>query len=438
MSYPKWLTYGTGIGVEIAGEDLRIVAAKVRPGGIKVLDTLVIERIAERQAVDWGAEYSAFLRKLGSSHLAATVILPRQEVILRQLALPGVKDEDLASAIGYQIDSLHPYPEDEVICDWARAGRSHYVVCGIARREIVEKYSNLFAEAGIQVKSFAPLAAAFYTALRVYEEKPPQDFLALQYRNGGAELEAYGESVANAAFSNLFDVPSEAMANRTVSLALAELRLPAETEPLSFERALPPPSEISADIPLETFAISYAAALQSAVGRNGLDINLLPAGKRKKDSKLVYVPTAILGTILAGLLLAIIFYDKIEEKRYMGSIQEEIVAVRPDAIKSDELEKTATNARSRIDLLDKYRKRAPQDLDVLNELTRILAPPVWVTSLDLNRSNVFVAGEADTATPLLKAIDQSPLFVNSDFTMPLGRNGNGELFRLRTDREPSK
>jgi Tfp pilus assembly protein PilN len=438
MSYPKWLTYGTGIGVEIAGEDLRVLAAKVRPGGITVLETLVIERIKERQAVDWGAEYSSFLRKLGSSHLAATVVLPRHEVIIRQLALPGVKDEDLASAIGYQIDGLHPYPEDEVICDWARAGRSHYIVCGIARRETIEKYSNLFAEAGIQVKSFTSTAAVFYSALRVYEDKPPQDFLALQYRNGGSELEAYGESVASAAFSNLFETPSEAIASRTVALALAELRLPAETEVVSFERALPPPSEVSVEISMESFAIPYAAALQSAVGRYGMDINLLPASQRKKDSKLVYIPTFILGTVLTGLVLAILFYDKIEERRYMASIQEEIAAVRPDAIKSDDFDKSAANARTRIELLDKYRRRGPQDLDVLNELTRILAPPVWVSSLDVNRGNVFVSGEADSATPLLKAIDQSPLFMNSDFTMPLGRSGAGELFRLRTDREPAK
>jgi Tfp pilus assembly protein PilN len=272
----------------------------------------------------------------------------------------------------------------------------------------------------------------------VYEDKPPQNFLAVQYRHGGAELEVYGESVANAAFSNLFDVPSEAMANRTLSLALAELRLAPETECTPFERALPPPSEARVEISLDTFAIPYAAALQSAVARYGLDINLLPEGKRKKDSKLVYVPTAILGTILTGLLLAIVFYDKIEERRYMASIETEIAAVRPDAIRADEFEKTAANARTRIELLDKYRKRAPQDLDVLHELTRILAPPVWVSSLDVNRGNVFVAGEADSATPLLKAIDESPLFVNSDFTMPLGRTASGELFRLRTDREPGK
>ena len=95
--------------------------------------------------------------------------------------------------------------------------------------------------------------------------------------------------------------------------------------------------------------------MHSAVSRNGLDINLMPADKRKKDSKLVYIPTAILGMILTGLLLAIIFYDKIEEQRYMASIQEEVVAVRPDAIKADEFEKTATNARTRSGWVRSFR-----------------------------------------------------------------------------------
>ncbi len=437
MSFPKWLTYGTGIGIEIAGNTLRVLAAKVRPGGVSVLNTLVIERIDERQAVDWGSEYSNFLKRLGSSHLAATVILPRNEVIIRQLALPGVKDEDLSSAISYQIDSLHPYPEEEVICDWARAGKSQYVITGIARRETIEKYSNLFAEAGIQVKSVTSTAAAFHTALRLFEDKPPQDFLALRDLGNG-EIEAYGEGPANAAFSNLFDAPSETMAQRVVALSLAELRLPPETEPASFERALPVPVQISAEIQLSDFAVAYAAALHSAVIRNGLDINLLPPEKRKKDSKLIYVPTAVLGVILTALCLALIFYDKIEEKRYADTIKEEMAQVRPDASKADSFDKAASNAKTRIELIDAFRKRAPQDLSVLNELTRLLAPPVWVNSFDLNRTTVLIAGEADQATPLLKALDQSPLFVNSDFTMPLGRTGQGELFRIRTDREPGK
>jgi Tfp pilus assembly protein PilN len=439
MSFPKWLTYGTGIGIEIlaGGNTLRIVAAKVRPAGVSVLSTLVIERIDERQAVDWGAEFSTFLKRLGSSHLSATVILPRSEVTVRQLMLPGVKDEDLASAISYQIDSLHPYPEDEVICDWARAGKSPFVVVGIARREVIERYSNLFAEAGIQVKSFTSTAPAFHTALRLYEQKPPQDFLALRDLGDG-QFEAYGEGPANSAFSNVFDAPSEPIARRLIGLALAELRLPPETEPLSFERALPVPVEIDAEIPLADFAVAYAAALHSAVIRNGLNINLLPPEKRKKDSKLIYIPTAVLGTVLVALCLMLVFYDKIEEQRYLLSMQDEMAKVRPDAVKADNLDQQAANARVRIDLLDKYRQRAPQDLDVLNELTRVLAPPVWVNSFDMGRTTVMVSGEADQATPLLKALDESPLFANSDFTMPLGRTGQGELFRIRMEREFKK
>ena len=44
-------------------------------------------------AAEWGAEYARFLKASGAERLSATVLLPRREVIVRQLALPGVAAE---------------------------------------------------------------------------------------------------------------------------------------------------------------------------------------------------------------------------------------------------------------------------------------------------------------------------------------------------------
>src|SRR5260370_21451736 len=92
----KWLALGSGIGIEIAGppgaETLRATAVRVRPTGARVLNQLSIGNFAHQPAGVWGTEYSTFLRKLGMRHIAATVLLPRQELIVRQLALPGVSD----------------------------------------------------------------------------------------------------------------------------------------------------------------------------------------------------------------------------------------------------------------------------------------------------------------------------------------------------------
>src|SRR5262245_38707866 len=145
--FRKWTAIGTGVGAEISGKNLLLTATKVRPGGIDVLGVLTIERFEERPAGEWAGEYSAFLKSCGGKHLSATVVLPRSEVIVRQLALPGVKDDDVPSAISYQLDSLHPYPEDDVVFDWARVGGGPVVVIGIVRKDLVARYLNLFAEA---------------------------------------------------------------------------------------------------------------------------------------------------------------------------------------------------------------------------------------------------------------------------------------------------
>src|SRR5947199_9909485 len=97
----KLLAFGSGIGIEIGAETLEVIAARVRPSKIEVLGRLLIENYAARPAAEWGADYSRFLKSLGLGHLSATVLLPRRDVIVRQIALPGVAGKDLESAIRF-------------------------------------------------------------------------------------------------------------------------------------------------------------------------------------------------------------------------------------------------------------------------------------------------------------------------------------------------
>ena len=83
-----------------------------------------IENYLERPAAEWGAEYESVLKQHGVSHTAAYVVLPRQESIVRALNLQGVLDRDLAAAVSYQLDGLHPYGEEEAAFGYARLGES--------------------------------------------------------------------------------------------------------------------------------------------------------------------------------------------------------------------------------------------------------------------------------------------------------------------------
>lgn len=216
----KWLAVGAGVGIEIEGGDLRVTMARVRPSGAAILGTMAISRFRERAAGEWGAVYQGFLKRLGGGHLSAAVVLPRQELIVRQLTLAGVSKRDLASAIQFQLESLHPYAEEEAACAWARVSASGAVLVAIIRREALERYIALFSEAGVKVASFTFSAAAVYSALRLHAPAPRDGFLAAAQTDAG--LEIYGESEAKPVFSAVFDTPRE----KAVALAAAELRLP--------------------------------------------------------------------------------------------------------------------------------------------------------------------------------------------------------------------
>jgi hypothetical protein len=67
-------------------------------------------------------------------------------------------------------------------------------------------------------------------------------------------------------------------------------------------------------------------------------------------------------------------------------------------------------------------------------LTRLLPPPIWTNAVEIYPDYVVVSGEADQAAPLLKVLDSSPLFQNSEFALSVTRNGQAEQFRIKTTR----
>src|SRR5439155_6227882 len=178
MDLRTLLAFGTGVGIEIRSQDLAVALTHVRPNGARVAAATVIHNFRERPAGEWGSEYFRFLRENGGSHLAATVVAPKREVIVRQIALPGVGGKDLAAAVGYQVETLHPYGEDDVAYGWQRISETGAALIGIIRRDTLDGYMEKFAEAGVAVACFTFSAAALRGALRLFTPPPAAGFLA--------------------------------------------------------------------------------------------------------------------------------------------------------------------------------------------------------------------------------------------------------------------
>jgi hypothetical protein len=82
-----WKRSGSGVGIEVQGNDLLVVAVKSRPSGVAVLGMLRVENFRERPAAEWGRDYAGLLKEHGLGHVSATVCLPRGEIVVRQLRL---------------------------------------------------------------------------------------------------------------------------------------------------------------------------------------------------------------------------------------------------------------------------------------------------------------------------------------------------------------
>jgi Tfp pilus assembly protein PilN len=185
-------------------------------------------------------------------------------------------------------------------------------------------------------------------------------------------------------------------------------------------------------------ALPYAAALASACPRLCLPLNLLPAEQRQTSSPMVWVPSTALGALVLLAAGATTALPGFENRRYLRELNAEIAKVQPAAARAATIDREIDLTRKRTILLDSFRARSKADMDVLAEMTRLLAPPAWLTSLELNGQQVSVAGETDQAALLLKAIDASPQFEASEFVSPPVRSAAGETFRIRTTREASR
>ncbi len=425
--WQRSLIFGTAACIEVGEKNLHAVVVRARPSGAFILARTVIADFRTRPPKEWGSEYHKWLRSNGERNLSAVVVLPRREAIVRVVAMPGVLKKDIASAIGYQVDALHPYGDEDVASGWAPLNSGN-VLLGMMRDSTLAEYTRLFQEAGIPLSGFTFSASALNAALQLYGA-PPSEFLAYAEDEAGT-VEVYGQSPARPVFSAEFHLPPA----RALALARAELRLPPSNEaPESLASILPKPRTTGA-FP----ALAFAGALAQVGAWRKPYANLLPAERRTVRSRARFIPTVILGLALAAAAGSWFAYQQMRDRQYSEVLTAEIRKIKPTADQAAVLDKRAEEHRARIRFIDDYRKRDQGFIDVMLELTRLLPPPIWTQSVDINLDTVVIAGEAENAASLLKILDSSPLFRNSELMTGVARVQQAEVFRIRIQRKPRK
>ena len=466
LNVKQILRWGTGCGIEIRGGDLRVAAVRSRNAGVQVAGYGEIARFRERPPSEWGAEHHAFLEGLHLSHLSATVTLPRDEVIVREIVIPPVSKKELSTAVGYQLENLHPFDPDEIYSAFAplrpigKQTASLPLVVVIAEKTKVDAYADLFEAAGIAVESFTVAAAAFFTGARVRWDKPPVPFVMADFTADGVEM--YGEGIQRPLLSSWFDT-NRVPPSRVFHLAGAGLRLEGDQaakwirvgearensdgavelpecfEPHRVEDLLPSPIDAPGGFDAANAAAAYAAGLDAACPRLGWGANLLPAARRKKNSRWMYGPTAALAAACLLLALAFPLRGWLQDGSYLRAIEAETKRLSAAAEEVNALEAQARENQEKYAVLEALDKRAGADLEILRELSDLLPETVWLNSLEMDDDGVRIQGIADRAAPLLGMINEAVNVAEVEFSASIVTTKEGlEKFRMTAKRRSTR
>jgi|GEM_PF-458997 len=462
MAWNDIRRYGSGIGIEIRGEDLRIVAVRSRPSGVTVLGSTVLTGAASRPAAEWGAEYAAFAQSLGLGHVAACVCLPRREVVVRQIQLPPMGDKERAAAVRFQLDGLHPFGDDDVAFASAPlASGAEFTL--IASAETITEYADRFGEAGVAVSAFTVAPAAVRAAVRSRWDDPPRPFLIAELRND--VLDVYGESEGRPLLSAEMNLRT-ASPGLALDRALADLRLEPEAQPLLVlagdapsgedgdadgdalrpadwagreltpaAELLPVPLEASEDFDPAEWLIAFATAIEGACPRLGLRANLLPEERRQSDSRWLWAPTAALAALLGLLAVGFAVRPMLQDRIYAAELQTRIDRLEAINLEAEQARGRTAEIRRKTAALEALAKRAESDLRILRELSEVTPNSAWLSQLQIDDEGAQLSGTADRSAPLLRLINQAPSLVEASFTSSLRKTDEGERFRIAVKRD---
>lgn len=401
-------TLKTTIGIAVQGDDLELVCLKRGLGGIHEAGRTRIANFRATRPDLANTMYRDFLAACGLSHANTIVTLPRRDVLLRTVLLPAEAARTLDQAMGYQVDTLHPFEEGGVDYAYSLLRQdAANIFAGVVMVEkgIAASYYDWFAQAGIPVAGFTANPAVLYGA---FCESAPV-FVVLR---AGETSELLGISRDSLVSREV----QTAHLEREIQLARAELRL-ADT-------AVEGPQVDQPDV--------ASLAARAGIAKQRFAINLLPAAKRAYESPWKYAFTYALAGILGLLLIALAMRGTIQDQLYLRRVNHEIAALDTRVKYVQKLETRQGRELTRIMLLRAWKARTPSRIAVLGELTRVLPPTVSIQDADFSDEEVTMTGLADSASGLLALLSASPYFKSPEFLSSIVKNAEGkEQFRIR-------
>ncbi len=447
------------IGIDISEQQVRLVCLK-KP--FKSIHLLAAEKclLAEDKAFkDRIGDITEFINDFVKAKRISTadihIGIPTGQVIFRELELPLAVKENLAATLSYEMEKYVPLAAADVYFDYQvvaedRERNVMTVSLAVAKRADLEPYLQVAAGLDLSVSGVSPACGGIVNSFLLHS--PGGDAPNLIAFSDGDRMEVqvvrgrrliYAKTLAPAADSGR----GEGDATGQIKGLMQRFGEPGAPPPLRLHSREPAPEVSrqmeqggggafqgtlapSAELPADEYIPAYGLALQ-AFEAAAVNINFMPAGMRKKPNKTPFYLMCALagGLVLTGFLWAGIFLAR--QHAWLDHLEQKMVELRAEAAETEEMRSERDSLQSRIERLESLRPGNAYVVNVLLELTRRIPETAWVQDLNLSGNDVRLYGQAESASDLIRTLEEAPLLHNAEFLSTIRKTGDGrDVFRI--------
>jgi len=147
--------------------------------------------------------------------------------------------------------------------------------------------------------------------------------------------------------------------------------------------------------------------------------NLLPQAERPRPSRLVprlVAAMAVVTLVLAGVTLGLWFG---RQQETLERLEARVAELRATTGETGRLEEKVAHLLAVSGYLAAEKRRRPQMVEILDEMTRRLTDEHWLISYSFRNGTVRLAGYSDDPSGVLLLLEQSGLFSEARFAAPV-------------------
>lgn len=352
--------------------------------------------------------------------------LPLEYFTLVNFNLPRAAEENLDQAVKYALMRHVPFELTTTYTDYRLVGNNGQleIAAVVAQKDNIDPVLEVFAQAGLAVRSIFPGLV----------------FWALASEEGAYLLHAAGQS--EVVLSQEGKVPfhiwfrPSAQEDEEVFTSRGATLLENIPDKPDILHIIGAHAEQMPGLNVIKSTFSQAAQVQNPPLLSAKDIRTLPyslsllsaAGRQQEKAMRILRFSGCLFLLIS--LLAFPLADILGSMHYKDRLQQKVASVQDQVRELETIRNENQELVEFFDVLAQKVQAAPRAAIMLKEMTEVMPETAWLYSYHFTKEQVRIQGEGQSATAVLEALENSPMFENVQFDSPVQKSGSRDRFKI--------